>query len=82
MNEQELENYVNQSWTIVFGEDIGYTGKQYSYIEIKEFPNFVYCAPTRDIALANYKTQLKLTVKVMLEFGDKLPQIGDIPEDY
>ena len=81
MNEQELENYINQNWTLVFGEDIGYTGNPYHYIEIKEFPSFVYCAPTKEIALENYKKQLKLTIKVILEFGDKLPQVGEIPED-
>ena len=32
-------------------------------------------------ALANYKTQLKLTVKVMLEFGDKLPAVGEFFDD-
>ncbi|MBQ2871473.1 hypothetical protein IJE86_07220 [bacterium] len=81
MNDNELENYINQNWTLVFGEDIGYTGNHYEYIEIKEFPNFVYCAPTKEIALANYKNQLKLTVKVMLEFGDKLPNPGEFPEE-
>ena len=81
MTEQELENYINQNWSLVFGEDIGFTGNSYHYIEIKEFPNFVYCAPTKEIALANYKNQLRLTVKVMLEFGDKLPSIGEYVED-
>jgi len=81
MNEQELENYINQEWTLIFGEDIGFTGNRYHYIEIKEFPNFVYCAPTKEIALANYKKQLKLTVKVMLEFEEKLPSVGDFPKD-
>lgn len=81
MNELEFENYINQNWTLVFGEDIGYTGKKYHYIEILEFPNFVYCAPTKEIALANYKNQLRLTVKVMLEYGDKLPSVGEYVED-
>lgn len=81
MNEQELENYINKDWTLVFGQDIGFTGKPYHYIEIMEFPSFVYCAPTKEIALANYKTQLKLAVKVMLEFNKKLPEVGDFPED-
>ena len=81
MNEIELENYINQQWTLVFGEDKGYTGNHYHYIEIKEFPSFVYCAPTREIALENYKKQLKLTVKVMLEYGDKLPTPGEFPEE-
>ncbi len=77
MNEKELDEYINQDWTLVFGEDIGFTGKRYHYIEIKEFPNFVYCAPTKEVALSNYKTQLKLAVKVMLEFGEKLPEVGE-----
>ena len=77
MDEKELENYINQDWTLVFGTDTGYTGNLYHYIEIKEFPNFVYCAPTKEKALENYKTQLKLAVKVMLEYGDKLPNPGE-----
>lgn len=81
MNENELENYINQNWTLEFGEDIGFTGKKYHYIQIREFPSFVYCAPTKEIALQNYKTQLRLAIKVMLEFGDKLPQVGEYPED-
>ena len=77
MDEKELENYINQDWTLIFGTDKGYIGNLYHYIEIKEFPNFVYCAPTKEIALENYKKQLKLTVQVMLEMGDKLPQPGE-----
>lgn len=81
MNDKELENYINQDWTLVFGTDRGYTGNTYHYIEIKEFPNFVYCAPTKEIALENYKKQLKLSIKIMLEYGDKLPSPGEFPED-
>ena len=81
MNNFDLEKYINQDWTLVFGEDIGYTGRKYHYIEIKEFPSFVYCAPTKEIALENYKKQLELTIKVMLEFGEYLPNVGDIPEE-
>ena len=80
MDNKELENYVNQNWTLIFGTDKGYTGNLYHYIEIKEFPNFVYCAPTKEIALQNYKTQLKLTVQIMIEMGDKLPQPGEITD--
>lgn len=81
MDNKALEKYINQDWTLVFGTDKGYTGNLYHYIEIKEFPNFVYCAPTKEIALAQYKNQLKLTVKIMIEFGDKLPAPGEYEED-
>lgn len=81
MNEDIIQEYLNKNWTLVFGQDIGYTGKPYHYIEIKEFPNFVYCAPTKAIALENYKKQLELTIKVMLEFGEKIPKVGEYPED-
>jgi len=81
MDEKELENYINQDWTLVFGTDRGYTGNLYHYIEIKEFPSFVYCAPTKEIALENYKSQLRLAILVMLEFGDKLPAPGEYEED-
>lgn len=81
MDEKKIENLTNQNWTLVFGTDKGYTGRLYHYIEIKEFPSFVYCAPTRDIALANYKKQLKLTIQIMLELGDKIPAPGEYPTD-
>ena len=32
-------------------------------------------------ALENYKTQLKLAIKVMLEYGDKLPNPGEYEEE-
>ncbi len=80
MDEQALNEYINQNWTLEFGTDKGYTGNTYHYVEIKEFPSFVYCAPTKEIVLANYKHQLKLTVKIMLEYGDKLPNPGEYEE--
>lgn len=81
MDEKELETYINQNWTLVFGIDKGYIGNTYHYIEIKEFPSFVYCAPNKEIALANYKNQLKLMVQIMLEMGDKLPTPGEYDSD-
>lgn len=80
MDKNELDNYINQDWTLVFGTDKGFTGKLYHYVEIKEFPNFVYCAPTKEIVLNNYKSQLRLMVKVMEEMGDKLPNPGEFEE--
>ncbi len=81
MDEKELEQYINRNWTTVFGTDIGFTGNLYHYVEIKEFPNFVYCAPTKEIVESNYKDQLRLSIKVMLEFGDKLPEPGEYEHD-
>ena len=80
MDKKELDAYINQNWTLVFGTDTGFSGKLYHYVEIKEFPNFVYCAPTKEIVINNYKKQLMLTVKVMEEFGDKLPSPGEYEE--
>ncbi|MGN1154529.1 MAG: type II toxin-antitoxin system HicB family antitoxin [Candidatus Gastranaerophilaceae bacterium] len=79
--DKDLEYYLNLDWTLVEGEDLDFNGEPYHYIEIKEFPNFVYCAKTREKALQNYKSQLKLTLMIMLEDGDSIPEPGDINED-
>ncbi len=80
-SEKDIDYYLNLDWTIVFGTDTDFNGKLYHYIEIKEFPSFVYCAPSKEIALENYKTQLKLTLQVMLEYGEEIPQPGDGDDD-
>lgn len=79
--EEQIEHYLNLDWTLIFGEDLDFEGKPYHYIEIKEFPNFAFCAKTKELALQNYKKQLRLTIKVMLEFGDEIPEPGDFDDD-
>lgn len=79
--EKDLEYYLNLNWTLIEGSDLDFNGNPYHYIEIKEFPSFAYCAKTREIALANYKNQLKLILTVMLENGDKIPMPGEDDDD-
>ncbi len=78
---KNADYYVDLDWTLVFGTDLDFNGKLYHYIEIKEFPNFVYCAPTQEIALANYKKQLKLMIQIMLDSGDEMPIPGEDEDD-
>lgn len=79
--DKDVEYYVNLNWTLVFGKDTGFSGQPYHYIEIKEFPNFVYCAPTKEIALLNYKNQLRLVLQIMLEDEEKIPNPGEYEEN-
>jgi len=79
--EKDLEYYLNLDWTLIQGTDLDFNGNPYHYIEIKELPSFAYCAKTQEIALANYKKQLKLMLSVMLEEGDKIPEPGEEDED-
>lgn len=79
--EEKLDYYMNLDWSLNLGTDLDFEGKPYHYVEIKEFPNFAFCAKTQEIALANYKKQLRLTIKVMLEFGDEIPKPGDFDDD-
>lgn len=65
--EKNLDYYINLNWTLIEGQDLDFEGNPYFYIEIKEIPSFVFCAKTREKALANYKKQLALNLKVMLE---------------
>ena len=78
---EQLDFYVNLDWTLEFGEDLDFEGKNYHYLKIKEFEEFVYCAKTKEICLQNYKKQLKLLIKVMLEFDDPIPNPGEYEED-
>ena len=80
--DKDIEYYINLDWTLVEGTDLDFNGNPYHYIEIKEFPSFAYCAKTREIALANYKKQLRLLIKVMLEFDDPIPNPGEFEDDF
>ena len=80
-NSEDIDYYINQNWTLVEGEDLDFNGEPYFYVEIKEFPNFVYCAKTRENLYQGYKHQLKLTIMIMLEDGERIPEVGEIAED-
>ncbi len=81
MAEKDLEYYLNLDWTLIEGTDLDFNGEPYHYIEIKEFPSFVFCAKTREKALEGYKHQLMLTLMIMLEDGDRIPEVGEEPEE-
>ena len=78
---KDLDYYLNLDWTLIEGEDLDFNGEPYHYIEIKEIPSFVFCAKTREKALDNYKNQLKLTLMIMLEDGDKILEPGEVDEE-
>lgn len=80
--EKDLDYYLNLNWTLVQGTDLDFNGKLYNYIEIKEFPSFAYCAANQEVALANYKKQLKLLLMIMLEDGEKIPAPGEFEEEF
>lgn len=79
--EEKLDYYLNLNWTLIHGTDLDFDKNKYHYIEIQEFPSFAFCAKTKELALANYKKQLRLTLKVMLEFEDPIPEPGDGEDD-
>ena len=72
--DKDLEYYLNLPWTLIEGTDIDFEGNPYWYIEIKEIPSFTFCAKTIEKARENYKKQLKITLQVMLEYGDKITE--------
>ena len=78
---KDLEYYLNLDWTLIHGTDLDFNGNPYHYIEIKEIPSFAYCAKTKELALANYKNQLKLMLMVMLESDDHIREPGEEDED-
>ena len=82
MSDKDVDYYVNLDWTLIEGTDLDFKGKPYHYIEIKEFPNFVFCAKTREKALEGYKHQLKLTIMIMMEDGERIPEVGEEVTDY
>lgn len=79
--DKDLEYYLNLDWTLIEGEDLDFEGKPYHYVEIKEIPSFAFCAKTPEKARENYKTQLKLTLMVMLESGEEIIEPGEDEED-
>ena len=80
---KDLDYYMNLDWTLVEGEDLDFNGNPYHYIEIKEIPSFVFCAKTREKALENYKKQLRLSLMIMLEDGDRIYEPGEkLEEDF
>lgn len=81
MTNKDIEYYLNKNWTLVEGTDLDFNQQPYHYIEIKEFPSFVFCAKTREKALEGYKRQLKLTLMIMLEDGERIPEPGEEPEE-
>ena len=81
MADKDIDYYLNLDWTLVEGTDLDFNGNPYHYVEIKEFPSFVFCAKTREKALEGYKRQLRLTLMIMLEDGDRIPEVGEEPEE-
>ena len=79
--EKNLDYYLNLDWTLIEGTDLDFNGNPYHYIEIKEIPSFAFCAKTRELALSNYKNQLKLILMVMMENGDKIIEPGEEEDD-
>lgn len=73
VDEKDLDYYLNLNWTLIEGTDLDFEGKLYHYIEIEEIPSFTFCAPTIEKARENYKKQLRVTLQVMLEYGDEIP---------
>lgn len=78
---KDLDYYLNLDWTLVEGEDLDFNGNPYHYVEIKEIPSFAFCAKTIEQARANYKTQLKLALMLMLEDGEEITEPGKDEED-
>ena len=70
--DKDLEYYLNLDWTLIHGTDLDFDGNPYNYIEIKELPDFAFCAKTQEIALAHYKRQLKLHLQVLLEEKERI----------
>lgn len=79
--EKDLDYYLNLDWTLIEGEDLDFNGNPYHYIEIKEIPSFAFCAKTIEQARANYKKQLRLSLMLMLQDGDEIPEPGEDDED-
>lgn len=78
---KDIDYYMNLDWTIVEGQDLDFDGQPYNYIEIKEIPSFTFCAKTIEKARENYKSQLKLTLTIMLETGEEIHEPGEEDDD-
>jgi len=79
--EKDLDYYLNLDWTLIHGTDLDFNGEEYNYIEIEELPEFAFCAKTKEIALANYKKQLRLFLMIRVEDGDKIYEPGEVREE-
>lgn len=80
---KDIDYYMNLDWTLIEGTDLDFNQQPYHYIEIKEFPSFTFCAKTREKALEGYKRQLRLTLMIMLEDGDRIYEPGEeLPEEW
>lgn len=80
--EKDIEYYMNLDWTLIEGTDLDFNGNTYHYIEIQEIPSFAYCAKTQELARANYKTQLRWSLQVMLSDPDcVITEPGEDDED-
>ena len=71
---KDLEYYLNLNWTLIEGQDLDFEGNPYWFIEIKEIPSFTFCAKTLARARENYKRQLKLSLMVMIENNEHIPE--------
>jgi len=78
---KDIDYYLNLNWTLIEGEDLDFEGNPYHYIEIKEIPSFVFCAKTQEKALLGYKEQLKWTLQVMLESGDRIVEPDEFEDE-
>jgi hypothetical protein len=74
---KDLDYYLNLDWTLIEGQDLDFEGKVYHFIEIKEIPSFVFCAPSIERAREKYKEQLAWTLTVMLEDGGHIVEPGE-----
>lgn len=81
MIEKNLNYYLNLDWTLIEGEDLDFEGKPYHYIMIEEIPSFCFCAKTLEKARENYKNQLKLTLTVMIESGERIIEPGELDDE-
>ena len=79
--EKDLDYYLNLNWTLIEGQDLDFEGNPYFYIEIRELTSFVFCAKTLEKARANYKQQLALTLKIMLDEGDEIIEPDDFEDE-
>lgn len=79
---KDIEYYMELPWTLIEGTDLDFNGNPYHYIEIKEIPSFAFCAKTQEAVRANYKTQLRWTLMVMLMDEDcVIREPGEPDED-
>jgi len=78
---KDLNYYLNLDWTLIHGTDLDFNEKIYSYIEIEELPEFVFCAVNKQVALDNYKKQLALYLQIRLEDDEKIHEPGEIMEE-